>query len=305
MLPTQREAGSAPKKERFDWSVPVTLKVIEVHAPAVARAAGISEDRSLAGCVRTWHRCWSLKSDVLTRVELAGMFGSERLPEIIEALEVEFLERLRGGKWRVRGCDKYLRIARAQSEAGKAHIQNLKKGSKRRENPGSAPGSPGGSPDSSAPATPPAPPGSTTDHRSPITESVVITEPPPPKHVAGPLEQPATAVVVVGKELFQPPDDAARWSDEQLATETGFWSFIQACRATRRLAREPEPPKGYPSWHRDAFASGATAGELADALKEYFSDTDFEAKGWPTAIFISPKVWTTRIPHRKPRHDRL
>lgn len=88
----------------------VDLKVIETHAPSVARAAGVSEDRVIAGLVRLWHRCWSTSRETLQRSEVAGAFGPDRLAELIEALEVDFLEKQGDGSFRVRGADQYLRI---------------------------------------------------------------------------------------------------------------------------------------------------------------------------------------------------
>jgi len=137
--------------------IAVDLKVMEVHAPAAARAAGVNEDRVLAGCVRTWHRCWSTKSDQVTRLDLAGLFGGADLDTLITALEVAFLEPNKTG-WRVRGAARYLRINAAQSAAGKANAGNLKRGN----SPGSHP--------APLPAHPGRIPGSLTEHRAPSTE---------------------------------------------------------------------------------------------------------------------------------------
>lgn len=89
--------------------IAVDLKVIEVLAPMVARAAGVSEDRALGGLVRLWHRCWSTTSDVVTESQLAGIFGGERISEVASALEADFLEPVADG-WRVRGAGRYLRL---------------------------------------------------------------------------------------------------------------------------------------------------------------------------------------------------
>ena len=94
--------------------IAVDLKVVETHVPSVARAAGVSEDRVLAGLVRLWHRCWSVSREALSRVELAGAFGPERLDDLISALCVDFLEVQGDGSYRVRGADQYLRIKDAR-----------------------------------------------------------------------------------------------------------------------------------------------------------------------------------------------
>lgn len=163
------------------------LKAIEVHAPAAARAAGVNEDRVFAGCVRTWHRCFSTKSDQVTRMELAGLFGGADLDTLIGALEVAFLER-HETHWRVRGAERYLRIKASQSAAGKAHAGNLRRG----KTPGSVPAPPPAHPETSS--------GSCTEHRTPNTEhreekipppqAAAVAEPHPPKPKKAKAEKP-------------------------------------------------------------------------------------------------------------------
>jgi len=89
--------------------IAVDLKVVEVLAPMVARSAGISEDRALAGLVRLWHRCWSTTSDVVTLSQLGGCFGGEAIELIAKVLSDDFLEPVDGG-YRVRGAARYLRL---------------------------------------------------------------------------------------------------------------------------------------------------------------------------------------------------
>ena len=89
--------------------IAVDLKVVEVLAPMVARSAGISEDRALAGLVRLWHRCWSTTSDVVTLSQLGGCFGGEGIESVAKVLSDDFLEPVDGG-YRVRGAARYLRL---------------------------------------------------------------------------------------------------------------------------------------------------------------------------------------------------
>lgn len=100
--------------------VRVDLKVIEVHAPAIARATGINEDRVLAGLLRLWHRCWSVGRASVDRGDLAGSFGPDNLDRLVDALAVEFLEKHEDGAFRVRGAEQYLRIKEAQRKAAEA-----------------------------------------------------------------------------------------------------------------------------------------------------------------------------------------
>ena len=149
--------------------IAVDLKVIEVHAPAVARGAGVSEDRVLAGLVRLWHRCWSTKAVAVTEVEIAGAFGPERLGELIRSMETEFLRKQPDGTFHVCGADQYLRIREGHSKGGHASKSNLIPGGKKRSAP--AERQPKNSRDQAE--TPPRqssalPP--STEHRAPNTE---------------------------------------------------------------------------------------------------------------------------------------
>lgn len=94
--------------------IAVDLKVIEGLAGQVARSAGTSEDRILAGLVRLWHRCWATTTDIVSRAQLAGVMGGESLEAVAEALvQLDFLEVVEGG-WRVRGAQRYLRLKAAR-----------------------------------------------------------------------------------------------------------------------------------------------------------------------------------------------
>lgn len=103
----------------------VDLKVIEVHAPTVARACEVSVLHVIGGLNLLWHRCWSLKTDTVTKVGLAGIFGPQGLERLTEALVDAGLLAPQGDAWRVRGADKYLRLAEARSKGGHASKGNL------------------------------------------------------------------------------------------------------------------------------------------------------------------------------------
>ena len=100
--------------------VRVDLKVIEVHAPAIARATGINEDRILAGLLRLWHRCWSVGRASVDRAVISGAFGPDQVDLLVDALSGDFLEKQEDGSFRVRGAEQYLRIKEAQRRAAEA-----------------------------------------------------------------------------------------------------------------------------------------------------------------------------------------
>lgn len=102
--------------------IAVELKVIEQHAPAVARAAACSEDRVLAGLNRLWHYCWSNTTDEIDLDGLASLFGGERIETLAKCLMVrEFLDDISsaGTRFRVRGAEKYLRLKAARARGAK------------------------------------------------------------------------------------------------------------------------------------------------------------------------------------------
>lgn len=126
------------------------FKVAEIHAPGVARAAGVSEDRVIAGLVRMWHRCWNMNSDLIDRAGLASCFGPDRLDDLVaqlsatgDSLPNKFLEPS-GTSWRIRGASRYTRLKAALSAGGKKSAGNLKRGNspgpRAGEEPGDSPG---------------------------------------------------------------------------------------------------------------------------------------------------------------------
>ena len=149
--------------------IAVDLKVIEVHAPAVARTMGEPVALTLGALSLLWHRCWSTKTSTISRIGLGGVFGMDRLDLRIEALvDAGFLEVV-GDGFRVRGAEKYLRIREGNSRGGKAASGNLKRGGGKpggsrvgsREGAGREPGEVSGS----LPALTPS-----TEHRAPNTK---------------------------------------------------------------------------------------------------------------------------------------
>ena len=161
--------------------IAVDLKVVEVLAPAVARATGLSENRVLAGLVRLWHRCWSTEKGTVTQDELAGCFGPEGIVGLAGALCADFLERTPDG-FRVRGAARYLRLRAAMREGGRKAASNLRRGDKspRPSGPGQGRGiageSPGPSPGVGSGPSPALTP--STEHRAPNLEDVAGADAP-------------------------------------------------------------------------------------------------------------------------------
>lgn len=164
--------------------IAVDLKVIEVHAPAVARTLEEPVAITLGGLNLLWHRCWSTKSATITRIGLAGIFGMDRVDLRIEAMvDAGFLAPEDGG-FRVRGAEKYLRIRAGNSKGGKAAAGNLRRGTQPGGKPETKPGTEPGVSREGAGTKPGVLPGSmpaltpSTEHRAPKKESAPTSSTP-------------------------------------------------------------------------------------------------------------------------------
>lgn len=117
-------------------SLEVDLRFLEVDAPAAARACGVSEDRICGGALRLWKTCWATKRDTVSRMEIMGAFGPDRIEDLIAALEMALLEKLETDRWRVRGAARYLRVIAGRSAGGHAAKSNLIPGARQKKSSG-------------------------------------------------------------------------------------------------------------------------------------------------------------------------
>lgn len=92
-------------------------------APSAARAARVTEDIIIGGLTRMWAHCFREKTAALTPLQIAGFFStdSDTVPALVAfgflAHEADVL--------RVKGADRYLRVAEGRSKGGKAAAGNL------------------------------------------------------------------------------------------------------------------------------------------------------------------------------------
>lgn len=136
------------------------------RVPHVARALGVPEHQAGWGLINLWEWCWTEKRDRAQPAHLAGFFGAPGA-DVASTLEAfGFLEAAPDG-YRVRGAERYLRLAAAWSAGGKKAAGNLKRG----RSPARAGGQPETGPEDSrdtgresAPALTPS-----TEHRAPVT----------------------------------------------------------------------------------------------------------------------------------------
>lgn len=70
------------------------------------------------GLLELWEHAWRIKSDIVGELTIEGCFGpSEKARAALE--EHGFIEKAEPGRWRVKGADRYLRIAKARAEGGR------------------------------------------------------------------------------------------------------------------------------------------------------------------------------------------
>ena len=104
--------------------IAVDLKIIEVQAPGLARALGLEVPFVIGSLSLLWHRCWSIKSDAISTLELRGYFTSAEAGPLLAAFG---LLEAAGDGWRVKGADRYLRITEQRSNAGKTRAADAKR----------------------------------------------------------------------------------------------------------------------------------------------------------------------------------
>lgn len=92
-----------------------------------------------------------------------------------------------------------------------------------------------------------------------------------------------------------PPVPASSGAAADEFTPDGFWLFADGVRR-ERVPHAPVDvrPKGFDAWYPKAFARAGP--DIGIAYCRYLDDGDFEAKGWPMALFMSESIWLSRVP---------
>lgn len=87
--------------------------------PDVAAASGLTPGEVAHGLLKLWAWCFRNKTDKVNSTHIAGFFGGQEAAHALAAFG--FLESvIEGGGWRIRGADRYLKVSKQRSEAGKA-----------------------------------------------------------------------------------------------------------------------------------------------------------------------------------------
>lgn len=148
--------------------------------PLVARAVGISVAEVGWGLLELWEHVWMAGEDVVPELVLSGCIGpSEALREALVAFG--FLERLDGGRWRVKGTDRYTKAEEARSRGGKAAAGNLIPGARHKAKAAKESlGSSSAAAESQPRASRENPSAAHRHNREPITDTQLTTTPPTP-----------------------------------------------------------------------------------------------------------------------------
>jgi len=301
--------------------IAVDLKVIEVHGPAVARTMGEPVALTVGGLTLLWHRCWSTKTDTISRIGLGGVFGLERIDLRIEAMvDAGFLEPLTEG-FRVRGAAKYLRILEGLSRGGHAAKSNLKRGASKpadsRPTAGEGAGGVAGREPGEVPGSMPALTPS-TEHRAPNTEHLVlppkakrkpkqaelpdVVPPPPPR-------EPSRAEVLHRRFLEMRQEHLEVLGVEVAADEVLTPAYVNSVfrKWVDLFGPDAYLPKGaeqldyrtgaeyccsrlFELYFEEQWPAGCTSGR----------DGTGEPQPWPFRVLASEKVWRKLVAHEWP-----
>lgn len=238
----------------------------------VGEAAGVPEERITHGLLRMWAWCFREKTDTVQAIQVQGFFGASAAPALVA---FGFLAEV-GNDYRVRGAERYLRIAEARSRGGKAASGNLVPGGRKSS---VSRASSRGSLSAPAELQPSTTLGSTsaltpnTEHRAPSTEHHVEEALPPP-----PVVEKAPVAFVAPTT---PPDT---WSGED------FFAWAQSLRQKAGLVGERRRPRDLSSWWSTCLMTpGVTVARMQGAFLAFGDSKHWQSRtpALPFAGFVS------------------
>ena len=250
--------------------IAVDLKVVEVRAPAVARALGLDTATVIGALVILWHRCWSLKTDRVSALEVRGFFPQPDAAEVLASFGL--LEAVDGG-YRVKGADRYLRIAEQRRAAGLARSSAAGRSAGRftseppaedqRTNQRATSGGPALTP--------------STEHRTPTTSSEDV----------GADKSQARGV----KEWVAPKTDPLTWNG------IDFFAWFQASRQELGLIGEKFPKAPLGPWLNEVLMTpGMTIHRLMDAVPAYGRSEHWRTRTPPLPWAGFASEWRRFVP---------
>jgi hypothetical protein len=95
--------------------------------PDMERASGITEAQLALGLLRMWRYAWQRKTDRIEALHLGSFFGGNGTQVCDTLRAFGFVEPVGEGVFRVKGAERYLRITKARSDAGKTRTATAKR----------------------------------------------------------------------------------------------------------------------------------------------------------------------------------
>lgn len=233
------------------------------NAPAIATFCSVPVEKITHGSLMMWRHVWRTQNDIVTTAHVRAFYGCDACEALVLFKQLEASE----DGWRVKGAAEWLRVMGAQSDSGKEHAGNLKKGPK--------PSAPAFEPPAE---TPPAP------LRLPPPKSTQAGENLPALTASS--QQPAANKEKEEEEEAPPPPILIRppivEPNDKFGSAEAFWSWSQFKRSQVGLVAEKPP---HPS-----------------KLSGWWSEVHLELNGDPTRLeaafykFAESKHWESRDP---------
>lgn len=239
-------------------------------APAVARAARVSEDSIIGGLARMWAYAFREQADTLSRLQVAGFFDVQA--DVVPALMAFGFIEENGEGFRVRGADRYKRVSDARRKgAEKTNAAKRERAVERRSSDAQATLKSVDERALNDALTP------STEHRTPNTITTTTVAPEPKQRLA----------VVYAK----PDKEPDLWLAED------FFAWAQWKRQEAGLMGEKQRPRDLGSWFSVALMElGGNVEVLQEAFYRFGDDKFWQAKtpALPFAGFMSQ--WERFIP---------
>lgn len=249
------------------------------HWPMVAAGCGIHEAFVAKGFLDLWEMCWRERTATVGVLRLECLFlgaKGERIAEVLCAYG--FLEPISMGLFRVRGADKYLRIADARKEGGRKGGTATAKGGKSLRNLKNAPEKPLEAP------------------RSPLEAQACIAPKPAPSKPPSSLEALTPSTEHRAPKLL-PSEVVAAPSAETDSIE--FFGWTQDAAEVALPGRFPElPPPEYAEWYPRASGAVGSPERLAGAWLAWVKDPWAKSRTPALSIraFIARDKWREFVP---------
>lgn len=244
--------------------------------PLVARAADSTAPAVAWALLELWEHVWASKRDVLSIIEVRGCIGTA--PTLLDALVAfGFLEPVENG-FRVRGADRYLRLAEARRKGAEA---TNKKRSERSV--------------SHAQATQESA-GATLERRSDDALSPKVEQRAPNVEDRGEEAQPSPLAEKSPVVIAPPDKPVEQWQGED------FWRWFQHKRQEAGFVAERGPPPRLSFWWSPVMLElNGNVERLKEGVYRFGEDPFWQKNQLPWRGFQTQ--WPSYVPREVPRAE--